>query len=308
MELHYEGFFLETAVFLCARRGDPPVPSAQVYRFHWEREQVYREPDPEIRERRFSEVHLAWFREWGLERRWRRVLEEDPLIVAKLDRLVVCRPRGRGEAGIELYVDSDRRTSAVLALFPEMLVTGVGLEAFLRHEFLHLHDMLDPAFAYKPVLQLFGLPPGCEPLVRDRYRLLWDISVDGRLHRAGLPAPGSVRQYEEAFCRRFARWPEEQRWEVFRRLWSGLPVGHEELARWAADPQALNPLIGPIPGGPCPLCGFPTFDWAASETVLAVECLVRRDFPAWEPHLGFCGRCAELYQARSKSAGRPVAA
>lgn len=308
MELQYEGLFLEAAVFLCARQRNPPVPAAQVHRFHWERERVYRVLDPDERERRFYDVHLAWFREWGLEERWRRILEEYPLILQRLDRMVLCRPQRRSDAGVELYVDGTAGASAVLAISPEMLVSGRGLEAFLRHEFLHLQDMLDPAFGYEPVLPMGGRPAGLEPVVRERYRLLWDISIDGRLDAAGLPAPGSRDRYAAALERGFPCWSAAQREEVLTRLWRGSAVTHAELAAWATDPRGLQQNTGPAPGAACPLCGFPSFDWAPATKALALECGVRRDFPWWEPQMGLCGRCAELYEVRSKLPAPPLAA
>lgn len=308
MELQYEGLFLETTVFLCARQRNPPVPAVQVHRFHWERERVYRVLDPEERERRFYEVHLSWFREWGLEERWRRVLDEYPLILQRLDRMVLCRPQRPSEAGAELYMDPAAGASAVLAVSPEMLVSGCGLEAFLRHEFLHLQDMLDPAFGYEPALPIAGMPAGLEPVVRERYRLLWDVSIDGRLHAAGLPAPGSRERYAAALERGFPCWSESQRAEVLARLWSGAAVTHGQLAAWAADPRGLQRHSGPAPGAPCPLCGFPSFEWAPAAKALALECAVRRDFPWWEPQLGLCGRCAELYEVRSKQGAPSLAA
>ena len=59
------------------------------------------------------------------------------------------------------------------------------LRDYVRHEFTHLSDMLDPAFGYAPTLDLPGLNGAQQRLARERYRLLWDITIDGRLTAAG---------------------------------------------------------------------------------------------------------------------------
>jgi len=45
--------------------------------------------------------------------------------------------------------------------------------------------MLDPAFGYSPTLDLPGLNAAEQRLARERFRLLWDIAIDGRLAAAG---------------------------------------------------------------------------------------------------------------------------
>lgn len=300
VELEYESEFLERAVFLCTRRREPAVPVAQVTRFHWERERAYQVLDPEERERRFFEIHLAWFREWGLEWAWRRFWAEHWDLETRLQRLLLCRPRPGLDPGADLYVDAEGKASLVLALSPEMLVSGRGLEAFLRHEFLHVRDMLAPDFGYEPGLTVAGLPPGFERLVRERYRLLWDVSIDGRLAAAGYPGLASRTDHAAALARGFPFWSEQRREEILQRLWSGVSPRHADLLGWAADPREVRRQSAPVPGAPCPLCGFPTFDWAPEVQIRAVEAAVRREFPWWRPEAGLCGRCGEVYGVRPR--------
>ena len=50
------------------------------------------------------------------------------------------------------------------------------------------------------------------------------------------------------------------------------------------------------PGGSCPLCRFPTFQWAGADVLTpAAEEAVRQHFPQWTRVRGCCARCAELY-------------
>lgn len=299
MEILYETAFLESAVFLYTRRAAGRVPAAQIARYHAEREMAYRILDPDARERRFHELHLEWFREWGLEDRWRRIFEE-MLGDAELERLAVARPRAGVEPGVELYVGPGGGRSAVLVLAPEKLAGGEGLEAFLRHEFLHLRDMLDPAFGYEPDLLTSGVPVGLERLVRERYRLLWDLSIDGRLAAAGHPVATSREAYADALGRGFGFWPAERRAEVLNRLWGGKRPSHAELVRWANDPRGVRAEKKPAPGATCPLCGFPSFEWVPEERARALESVIRAEVSWWEAGLGLCGRCAELYEVRTR--------
>ena len=52
-----------------------------------------------------------------------------------------------------------------------------------------------------------------------------------------------------------------------------------------------------MPGGSCPLCGFPTFEWAeVSALGEATRVLVRKQFPNWTPEQGACNRGLEIYE------------
>jgi hypothetical protein len=71
------------------------------------------------------------------------------------------------------------------------------------------------------------------------------------------------------------------------------------------DPRQLQSGLGPRPGAPCPLCGFPTFAWAA-ETGLAgpTASAIRSEFPLWTIAQGACARCADIYRLLNRSEAR----
>ena len=57
---------------------------------------------------------------------------------------------------------------------------------YLRHELSHLQDMVDPAFfGYVPELTVSHASVSQQRLARQRYTVLWDTSIDGRLIRSG---------------------------------------------------------------------------------------------------------------------------
>ena len=307
MRLRYDEDFVEAAVQVCTTRRGPEISSLQVARFNREREKLYDILDPDERNTAFFRLHLDWFREWGLERRLTEPLKEFPLMPESLNILAFRKSRGRNDEGTELYVNEAHERSGVVAMRPERLVQDPRLGAFLRHELTHLHDMVDPAFGYLPELPDSGPFLNQQRLARERYRMLWDVSIDGRLSQSGREALATRDQRWSEFAGAFAFWPENQQREVFDALWTDPAPTHSALVEWVSDPRQLQAASGPRPGAPCPLCGFPTFAWAtaASLTDHAVIA-IHADFPHWTPEQGACARCHEIYRVKRAQAALPV--
>ena len=302
MELQYEDDFLEGAVFICAggrRRG---IPSLAIARFHAERERLYRILDPDDRNAAFFNLHRTWFQEWGLEDLLARVLAEFPHLADGLKVLAFRKARNRQEEAAELYVNSDTNRHGVVALRCERFGDDDKLHPWLRHELSHLDDMLDPEFGYAPVLEAPGITATQQRLARERYRLLWDLTIDSRLARAGYPVQTPRELHREQFNHAYSFWPDARRFEVFDSLWSNPRPTHAALAALAADPKALDHHHGAFPGAPCPLCGFPTFAWAAREQFddAMVE-RIQREFSGWDIAQSACLRCLETYQAAAQA-------
>lgn len=297
MQLRYEGGFLEAAVFLGAG-GRRKVPGLQIARFHREREGLYRILDPEDRDAAFFKLHLDWFREWGLERPLIEALKTFPLIQQELTFLAVRGSSNSRDEGAELYVNETGQRNGLLSLNSRRFGDEAALQVYLRHEFTHLHDMLDVSFGYNPALELPGLNSAQMQVARERYRLLWDITIDGRTATAGLVPTVARQQHLTAFSRAYAFWPESRVAEVFNSLWQNPTPHHADLLALIADPRGLRNVRGPVPGASCSLCGFPTHAWAASDALsLDLVQRITTEFPTWHPEEGLCGRCLEAYQA-----------
>jgi hypothetical protein len=80
----------------------------------------------------------------------------------------------------------DAAPTIVVRLRPQSLLDPEGLRTLLRRELLHVADMLDPAFGYLKELPSVERDPAVVNLLRERYRVLWDATIDGRLCREGL--------------------------------------------------------------------------------------------------------------------------
>jgi len=317
MQLFYDEGFIESAVLLCASRGETGRPAfapgqaaagrvqrLQISRFRREREKLYRILDPDERNAAFFKLHLDWFREWGLEQPLTDTLNEFPLVRELLGVLAVRRSTGKDDEGAVLYVNEANRRTGVLALRLERLMQDAALRDYLRHEFTHLHDMLDPAFGYAPRLDLPGLNAAQQRLARERYRLVWDITIDGRLAAAGHAPLETREQHAAAFARGYSCWPEPKQVEAFNLLWHCRTPRHADFLALIADPRGLRDARRPAPGGSCPLCDFSTFHWADAN-VLPPEIIgrIRAEFPGWSREQGLCGRCLETYQALAAAGG-----
>ena len=309
MQLRYDEDFIEAAAFLCTSGRRKGVPSLQIARFQREREKLYSILDPDERNTAFFNLHLDWFREWGLEKLITDLLKEFPLLPEKLSVLAVRKTRNKHDDGAELYVNETGQRNAILALRPESFERDAALRDYVRHEFTHLSDMLDPAFDYAPTLDLPGLNGAQQRLARERYRLLWDITIDGRLIAAGHEPMAGREQHAAAFARGYSFWPLERQTETFESLWQNATPRHAEFLALIADPRGLREAHRPAPGGSCPLCDFPTFNWADADA-LRPETAARviAEFPTWSSEHGLCGRCLETYQAAAWLEEPPVLA
>jgi hypothetical protein len=294
--LRYEEDLVEAAVFLHAR-GGYGVPALQIARFHRERERLYGILDADARQAAFVRLHREWFREWGLETRLLAPLGAFPLLGKALTVLAFRHAHRKPDEGAELYVNAAGARHGVVSLRSDAFAQTARLETFLRREYAHLHDMVDPAFGYTPDLPVRGLSAGQQRLARERYRLLWDITIDGRLTRGGVgPTTARLQRWTE-FTRAFSFWPDARQQETFETLWTTPSPTHLALVALAGDPRGLRTRVGPHPGAACPLCEFPTFQWADPGTVdPRVRAAIVAEFPAWTPDQGVCSRCHEAYQ------------
>jgi hypothetical protein len=296
--IEYHPRLLEEGVW-CALRGRPE----RVF-FHREREPLYRLEDPDERDRAFQRLHAAWFLRLRLDAPVRRAAAEHAEVLAAVDRCLIAPAVKERAQGAELYVAADGGRSIVIALRPEALVAPDRALAFLRREMLHVADMLDPAFRYEPRLPPQAAGPALDRMLQDRYRLLWDCSIDGRLvARGALDAAvreGRRREFGATFACLGTRLEE-----AFARLFDGPRPSHPDFAAMAADPAAFleGRRTGALPGGRCPLCGFPTQDFEPQPLELPAEAIaaMRSEFPAWGPERGLCRQCADLYRAREQS-------
>lgn len=300
MHLRYDEDFVEAAVFQCVSGRHKGIPSLQIARFNREREKLYAILDPDERNSAFFRLHLEWFREWGMETALTGPLKDFPLLVQALKLLAFRKSRGKNDEGTELYVNEEGDRNGVVAMRPERFLRELELVSFLGHELAHLHDMVDPAFGYVPELAVASPSLSQQRLARDRYRLLWDVSIDGRLVGRGRQTVVTKEQRWREFCGGFDFWTDDRQEQVFNSLWNNPKPTHRAFEGLVCDPRQLQSGAGPRPGATCPLCGFPTFVWADDSKLNDnVANLIRSEFPHWTRGQGACARCIDIYRRQS---------
>lgn len=220
IEPDYELALVEAAVLeaLPGRRDDAA--------FHAERDPLYAMADPDAREAAFARLHARWFERLGLDRPLRQALAERREIGERCSRAIVARAPGPRAEGADLLMAPPAPPVLLLRLTPGTLGARDRALELLRRELLHVADMLDPGFGYEPTAGAAdaALAPGW----RERYRLLWDTSVEGRLVRSGLAPPAGRDERLREFARAFpALGPRAA--AAFERFFDGPRCTHPEL-------------------------------------------------------------------------------
>jgi hypothetical protein len=298
--IHYDPRLVEEAVFYAQRDRYVTRELDEA------RSRIYEVADAEEQDARFNDLNRSWFDRLGLGNIVARALQEQSIIAEQVNNCFVVRASHRKQEGAELFVtptspqiNTPRRTLR-LSLRPESLFDAEVLPTFLRHEFFHIADMLDPQFGYEPALPKTAGGPTYDTLIINRYRVLWNTTINGRMARRGW-LPASARDQElEDFQRAFPML-EEKIEEHFRRYFDAEQPKHAELAAFAFDPRAGAGLQAghSAPATHCPLCKFPSHSFEPHPNALGSEVLaaISQDFPKWTPERGLCAQCAELYRS-----------
>lgn len=277
--------------------------------YHEYADRIYEFRRAEERQPEFEKLHEKFFRMLGFADAIEGAFEEFPELKSKVREVFVGSALSRSEEGADLSRDLQIIGIKIRVERFEDLGT---LKGFLRRELLHACDMLDEQFGYLPPEVLSSMPGAEQNLVRERFRLLWDIYVDSRLVRRGRGSADWRELRLAEFAAFYRKLPEHLRSRIFDSLWQAERLTHAELLEMARD---LNKLVGryerhaldlsgeeraSMPGAPCPLCRFPTYAWSNELTVEIIK-LIKQDSPAWEPEQGACERCVELYSLKACS-------
>lgn len=274
---------------------------AEEFAYRKGRAGLYDIAEGEERERKFRALHAQWFTRLNLGHTVQAALDEQPVLAAESGICCVLRAVSRADEGADLH---DLRKephplgkAVVIRLRPAAFLDPATLRAFLRHELMHLVDILDPDFGYLPVFPKSQAGPTYDNLVRERYRAVWNTWIDGRLSARGW-APGEaresrLREFSATFCL-----GTEAAEAKFSRFFDAVQLTHQEILEFARNPSCDS--LGDGRGGArfCPLCAFPSFHWVSRGDVSSeMEAAIAQDFPQWRPAQGLCRQCADLYRS-----------
>ena len=311
VEIRFDPALVEEAVFLELKRrracGDRHMAAV----FHAQRSSLYGASGAaDERDARFQQLAEGYFHEQGLAELVTKRFEELPLVAALVQTTRVQRVWSRKEERVELYIrpvpdgraSIEASTTLLLGLQAACCLNRDELVAFLRHELMHISDMLDPSFAYEPHPEFGGECETEDDLTRERFRLLWNVWVAGRMRRNEWPLPDAERS-SRGLDRAFASWEPRRRCAVLQDLGSRNRCTQRELLELAKD-ERLTRMLG-AGGVRCPLCHFPTRDgirvWDGELAPIAQA--IHADHPDWTPTQGACVQCADLYRARVYDVG-----
>ncbi len=279
--------------------------------YHEKRDAIY-ELEPEMRPKKFRELDNEFFERLGYGGFVSEVFAEFPNIKEVVEEVHVRRATTRQNEGSNVV---DEGKKVIIRLYPELFVEGYEICKVMRHELMHVSDIMDKDFGYR--VEDFDPSPMEDRIIRDRYRLFWDIYVDGRLEKMERETLDTRESRKREFDSFFKKIPDDARGQIFNRLWvADVPLTHDRIVELSRDINKVLALaavesdqgeseeemkkIGPLPGTTCPLCGFPSFDWveevANDEDIVKV---LKEDFPDWQPHDGVCTRCAEYYKIKA---------
>jgi hypothetical protein len=303
IRLAYAPDLVEEAVLL----AEPAMPAADRRAFRRDRDRLYELREPDQRDAQFRALHLRWFVRLGLQHVVGTVVSERPELAERLSDGRVLRALTRAEEGADL-VDrvipgrAGGRPLLVLRLRPGLLLDPDSLVALLRHELTHVSDMLDPAFGYERSLPPSDDGPSSDNIVRDRYRVLWDVTIDGRLARAGLVHDRVRAARWREFSETFAMLGDRRR-DAFDDWFDRTRPTHAAMAACARAPTGTD-SPNAAAAGRCPLCRFPVARLDPCPDRLSTDAVaaIRGDQPTWRPEQGLCSQCLDLYEARHEEA------
>ena len=301
--IEYHPQFVEETV-LRAMMGHPEESL-----FRKERDKIYKMQDDEDREEAFQELHLRWFEHLDLLAPLHDVFTYWPILKLSTHKCLLMKARSRKDVGAELYVapkdsgvgDRERR-SIVIQLTPELLTQSQQLLPFLRHELLHIADMLDPKFGYEPNFPRSQMGPTYDQFLQERYRILWDITIDGRLHQEGW-LPSSLREKHWTIFRNTFPGPMRDLEIVFSFFFQNGSHTHTELVSFCKSPENwfVSPKSESTSRGQCSVCHFSSFHLINASTWLspAIISQIQKECTNWHPAQPICRQCADLYELRT---------
>ncbi|MDE2484041.1 MAG: hypothetical protein KGL32_02150 [candidate division NC10 bacterium] len=266
---------------------------------------------PDTREAGFRRLHALFFERLGYAQGVQQAVHEFPEIEARASEVVVALAATSVEEGADLARErvngNGRATTRVgIRLQADRFLDLSTLQRYLRHELCHVTDLLNPDFGYEG--------DTVEIIIRNRYRLLWCLSIDARLETAGREPLADKPMHWRQFDAQYGKFATAVRQAIFERLWRPEPVSHTSLLLMARSSEALLRLAGDagqkgeggprptlLPGSPCPLCRFPSYHFVEHRSLLdsTLTAAIQQDFPDWTSDKGLCARCLEAYALRT---------
>jgi hypothetical protein len=296
----FESSFTEEAVFLAAKYNINKINGRIIQEFHRERENIYQNTAAEERDQAFERFYKEYFHSLGVNEIFENIIAEFPLLHHPSVILFFKKVWSKGQEDTELFVEGGLKTVCA-ALMVNRILQPFCIQAILRHDLLRISDMLDPHFRYAPHINLAGKSELENNLIKDRFRILWDMYIDVRLRKKGYSTLKSVEDYKKAFQEAFFFLKDNERKYIYSKLEGCGGLMQIDLISWAQDVRSIKTLGE---GGlRCPLCDFtcyePVRSW--SHEALCIAEAVKEKHPQWTIEQGICPQCFDLYSCKIKA-------
>lgn len=313
IDIIYDSQFVDDIVYkgLAEREKNGDLELYKEY--HEQRDAIY-DIEQGLRPKKFRELDSDFFKRLGYDSLLNEMLDEYPNLKENIEEVHVRRATTKQNEGSNV-VDKGRKI--IIRLYPELFVEGKRIRKIVRHELMHVSDMMDESFGYR--VENFDCSPMEERILQDRYRLFWDIFVDGRLEKEGKETIACKEDRKREFDSFLKKIPKEPRDLIFEKIWCGeVPVTHNKMVEMSKDINNILALAvgseyknldeikeeiqksGPLPGTICTLCGFPSYNWVEDigndEEIVGI---IKEDFPDWSLSDGVCARCDEYYKVKA---------
>ena len=234
MQVHYEQTLVEECVFR-ATRADPALEREM----HAALDPIYalRKKSNGESDAQFQNVFSAFFARLKLDGVIVDLLAEQPQIAESVSRCIVSQAERQRAESAELFSkkqDVTHRT-LMIRITPDSLISPNRAAGHLRRELFHVADMVNDTFAYRPD-QIDEINPR-RNLILDRYRVYWDIYIEGRLYRRQQGDPRAMNRLRHALPRTLGVDYTDHSRAIFDQLFTARQLTHQQLLSWARQPQ-----------------------------------------------------------------------
>ena len=324
MNIQYDTTLAEAVVRQEMEKRERKGDLSLLEEYHKKADPIY-ELEALDREEEFDILYEQFFlNNLGYGNLIKEVLEEFPSLNDKVSDIYINRDLMREEANL-MKKDSDdtgNLRKVKIKVRVETFDNTNELRKALRHELMHVKDMLDEDYGYD--IKVSALNVTEENFIRDRYKILWDIYIDSRLTREGRETIENKDKRFAWFSGIYKKIPYPQRVVMFDNFWGKERMTHKEILDMSTDMIKTVAVMGGNAsdieldekeketqrhGSACPLCKFPTYKWAEDinledENAKKLQKAIKADFPNWGTHEGACERCVELYKFNLEEAER----
>lgn len=293
VKIQFDPAFVEEAVFLKIKSLGDQDPLTKL--FHHAREQIYEDNQSlEGEGGAFHKFYKNYFIKMGIQAIFEGIFMESPMLYQSNLTIFVRKVWETKQEGAELYRLGAFKTVYV-GLKAVRILDRDFLQTLLRHEMMHVSDMLDPEFCYSPSPEFKGKSEVENDLIRERFAFLWDTYIDARLRCNGWPPVVTVDKRKTDFERLFSLWDHDYRNKIYEEITRKNNLTQRDLLNFASDRCLTKPLGQ---GGlRCPLCDClthePITQWAQENVSVIDE--IKKYHPNWDPSLGSCLQCLEIY-------------